>query len=177
MATLILTVIGNDRAGLVDSLSGVVEDHEGNWNRSHLARLGGKFAGIVEVEVSSRRSAELTEALLRLGGEGLLEVTVSEGSSDMVSSDSHRLTIDLIGQDHPGIVHDLSHAVAASEVSILELNSETRNAPMGGGSLFHADVVLDVPNHLDEDALIDTLEELAEKLMVDIEFDITNRGI
>ena len=45
MPTFVLTVLGDDRPGLVDSLSGVVAAHHGNWERSQMARLGGKFAG------------------------------------------------------------------------------------------------------------------------------------
>ena len=49
MATLVLTVIGDDRAGLVNALADVVTAHGGNWERSQLAELAGKFAGIVLV--------------------------------------------------------------------------------------------------------------------------------
>jgi glycine cleavage system regulatory protein len=51
MATLVLTVIGDDRSGLVSALSGVIADHGGSWERSQMARLAGKFAGIVVVSV------------------------------------------------------------------------------------------------------------------------------
>ena len=45
MATLVLTVIGDDRAGLVNALAEAVTAHGGNWERSQLAELAGKFAG------------------------------------------------------------------------------------------------------------------------------------
>ena len=51
MTTLVLTVIGDDRAGLVKALADVVSAHDGNWEQSHLAELAGQFAGIVVVTV------------------------------------------------------------------------------------------------------------------------------
>ena len=45
MATLVLTVIGRDRPGLVDTLSGVVAEHGGNWEESRMAHLADRFAG------------------------------------------------------------------------------------------------------------------------------------
>lgn len=176
MTTLILTVIGDDRSGLVDSLSGVITANGGNWDRSHLAHLAGKFAGIVEVTIPDGRADELLEALKPLESEGLLDITASVGQADEEAEGVHHLSLEVIGADHPGIIHDLAHAVAESKVSIVELRSETRSTPMGGGDLFEAEVILEVPNDLDEDGLIDTLEELADKLMVDIEFDSSDRS-
>jgi glycine cleavage system regulatory protein len=51
MATLVLTVIGNDTSGLVDALADPIAHHGGSWDRSHMARLAGQFAGIVVVSV------------------------------------------------------------------------------------------------------------------------------
>ena len=70
MATLVLTVIGDDRAGLVDALAGPIAAHDGNWDRSHMARLAGKFAGIVVVSVPDERTDALTAELRTLAATG-----------------------------------------------------------------------------------------------------------
>ena len=62
MPRIVLTVIGDDRAGLVHALSDVVSRHSGNWERSQMAELAGKFAGIVVVSVPAERTDELTAA-------------------------------------------------------------------------------------------------------------------
>ena len=82
MATLVLTVIGDDRAGLVDALAGPIAMHGGNWDRSHMARLAGKFAGIVVVSVPDERTDELTAELGTLAAQGLLDVTVAIAAAD-----------------------------------------------------------------------------------------------
>jgi glycine cleavage system regulatory protein len=169
MASLVLTVIGDDRSGLVSALSGVIADHGGSWERSQMARLAGKFAGIVLVEVSDDRAEDLIGALGPLGTEGLLDVTVERaGDGAPVSTDMTRLSLELVGADRPGIVHDISQALAAPQVSIEELHTATREAPMVGGMLFEATATLLAPPTVPIAELQAVLEELANELMVDI---------
>ena len=79
MATLVLTVIGDDRSGLVSALSGVVTDNGGSWERSHMARLAGKFAGIVVVAVPDDRVQGFLDDLAPLQSQGLLEIRAERG--------------------------------------------------------------------------------------------------
>ena len=48
---LILTIIGEDKPGIVESLAEVIADHSGNWLESSMSHLAGKFAGILRVGV------------------------------------------------------------------------------------------------------------------------------
>jgi len=169
MATLVLTVIGDDQSGLVDALSGVVSRHGGNWDRSHMARLGGKFAGIVVVEIADSRADALIDDLAPLELQGLLDITVEHAAGSEPADDSTVLSLQLIGQDRPGIVHEISHALAGSGVSIEELQTETMSAPMAGEQLFEATAVLQAPSDVALDDLQALLEALANELMVDID--------
>ncbi len=175
MTTLVLTIIGDDRSGLVDALSGVVVDHGGNWHRSHLAQLAGKFAGIVLVTVPDARADELIDALNPLEADGLLDIAVEvapdESGAGGGRTGGSRYRIELVGQDRPGIVHEVSDALAGRGVNITELVTATTSAPMAGGILFTASVQLDVPAIVDIDELRAVLEALADELMVDVELD------
>ncbi|MCP5028643.1 MAG: amino acid-binding ACT protein [Actinomycetia bacterium] len=171
MATLVLTVIGDDQSGLVEALSGVIAAHGGNWDKSHMAHLGGKFAGIVLVEVPDGRQTTLAEALAPLAVKGLLDVTATEAEPGAEVATSRTLTLELVGQDRVGIVHEISAALASHQVSISELQTRTTNAPMGGGMLFQATALLEVPGRLDTTSLVAALEELANELMVDVNLD------
>ena len=75
MATLTLTCIGDDRPGLVSDLSGAIKAYGGSWERSQMARLAGKFAGILQVEVPDEHAEALVGQLTALTAVGLL-VTV-----------------------------------------------------------------------------------------------------
>ena len=170
MPRLVLTVIGDDRAGLVSALADVVTAHDGNWEDSQLAELAGKFAGIVVVGVPAERVDELTAALRGL--DGLLEVTSHPGSEEAPGSGedagSRRLTVDLLGNDHPGIVREVSSVLSRHDLSIETMTTGTREAPMAGGLLFEAHVVVRVPADADAGALRADLERLATELLVDI---------
>ena len=169
MATLVLTVIGDDRSGLVSALSGVIADHGGSWERSQMARLAGKFAGIVVVAVPDPRADALIQDLGPLEAQGLLEITVERGIEEAPpAGDATRLSLALVGADRPGIVHDISRALAAQQVSIEELHTTTREAPMVGGMLFEATATLVAPPGAPIAELQAVLEELANELMVDL---------
>jgi len=169
METLVLTAIGDDHAGLVHALSGVIAAHGGNWENSRMAQLAGKFAGIVMVTVSDEDVDALVQDLEPLAARGLLEVTAVRSTPSQPSPGSTRLTLELVGLDQPGIVRDVSDALAARGVSIEELETETGNAPMEGGVLFRARATLVAPAGVTGDLLRVVLEEVAQQLMVDIE--------
>jgi glycine cleavage system regulatory protein len=168
MATFVLTVIGDDRSGLVSALSGAVADNGGSWERSHLARLAGKFAGIVVVALPDDRAQGFLEDLAPLQAQGLLEIRAERGDDAVAGGEALRFSLALVGADRPGIVHAISRALAASDVGIEELQTDTREAPMSGGMLFEATATLLAPPGTSADDLRLLLEEIADELMVDL---------
>ena len=132
MASIVITAIGDDRAGLVEALSGAIARHGGNWDRSHMAELAGKFAGIVLVTVPATNASALMADLDELETHGMLEITAEQAAPDQGGQDVQRCSLELVGQDHPGIVHEVSHVLAGRNVSIDELETEVTPAPQGG---------------------------------------------
>jgi glycine cleavage system regulatory protein len=169
VSRLVLTVIGDDRAGLVNALADVVTAHDGNWERSGLAELAGKFAGIVVVTVPAENSQALLAALRQL--EGLLEVSAYPGTdadAQVAEDDWRQVSIDLIGNDHPGIVRDVTAVLARHGLSIDRIDTDTRDAPWTGGRLFEAHVSLRLPRSFDSAELRQDLEDLANEILVDL---------
>src|SRR5919112_3557160 len=99
METLVLTVIGDDRPGLVSALSSRLTAHGASWERSQMSRLAGKFAGIVLVAVADERLDALTADLRALEAEGL-QVAI-ERTDEPIERESLRLHLELLGADHP----------------------------------------------------------------------------
>jgi glycine cleavage system regulatory protein len=168
MAALVLTVLGDDRPGLVDAVSGVVSTHGGNWERSQMARLGGKFAGIVQVGIPDANVTDLRAALALLCVDAALHITVDQAGIAR-TVDGQRFVLSLVGTDRPGLIHSVSSALAEVGASIEELDTWTSNAPMSGGPLFEATAAVVLPSGLTIDTVRDQLEALADRLMVDIE--------
>jgi glycine cleavage system regulatory protein len=168
MASYVLSVLGDDRSGLVEALSGVVSGCDGNWEKSHMTQLAGKFAGVVLVTVPDHRVERFLAELAPLEAQGLFDIAVEVGlgGPDRVSPP---LRLELTGNDHPGIVHSVSQLLARHEVSIDDLQTWTSVAPMAGHRLFHAEAILRLPEGLETGALQAELEKLAVDLMVDLE--------
>ncbi|UYO97434.1 ACT domain-containing protein [Microbacterium sp. M28] len=166
MTTLILTVVGSDRPGLVAAVADIVDEHGGNWENSQLAELAGAFAGVIQVSVPDDSRADLTAALREL--DGLLTVTVHAGSDAVDDADARPITLQILGNDRPGIVREVSAVLSTHELSIESMTTETRDAAMAGGRLFEASVVAEVPASADLDQLRADLERLTTELQVDI---------
>ncbi len=167
MATLVLTVLGDDRPGLVSAVSAALDSHGASWERSRMARLAGKFAGVVEVGAPDGGVDGLVAALEALSETGLTVVVERTDAPD--EGEPSRLALDLVGADRPGIVASISTLLADRGVSVEELETEVRDAPMAGGTLFEAHAVLVVPAALSSADLRSALESLADELLVDVE--------
>ncbi|MEZ5490089.1 MAG: ACT domain-containing protein [Gammaproteobacteria bacterium] len=169
MATyLVLTAIGDDRPGLVEQLALVVARNSGNWLESSMSQLAGKFAGILRVSVPDENVEQLVSELESLSGS--LKLVIEKGTGNQSGEVSQTLSLSLIGNDRPGIIKEISTALASQRVNVEELNTECSIAPMSGETLFNAQVRLRVPSDLDLDALQRRLEQIADDLIVDIQF-------
>ncbi len=167
MAHLVLTVVGDDRPGLVNALAEQVSAAGGNWERSELAELAGAFAGIVLVSIDDDREADLVTALEGL--DGMLRVTVHGGRVASATEPVERaMEVTVLGNDRPGIVRDVTAAIAAHALSIDTFRSRTLDAPMAGGTLFEATVAFRVPAGGDAAPVTAALEELAGEIQVDL---------
>lgn len=166
MASLTLTCIGDDRPGLVSDLSAPILAHGASWNRSQMARLGGKFAGILLIDVPDSSAESLVADLKALADVGL-HVTLELTEAPAVDV-AQRVNLELLGADRPGIVAEISTALARQGVSILELLTDVREAPMAGGHLFDAQAVLEAPAGTSMEVLRSILEAIADELMVEI---------
>src|SRR5712691_11618243 len=165
--SLVLTVLGEDRPGLVESLAYIITAHEGNWLESRMAHVAAQFAGILRASVPDAKAALLINALQGLASHGL-QVVVAQSTTDEPAREARWLTLDLVGHDHLGIIRDLAHALAQRNINIDELQTACTSAPMTGGMLFKATARLRVPLAVAVAELQVTLEQLAHDLMVDI---------
>lgn len=161
MPALILTVLGPDRPGLVRALSAAVAGRGGSWLESRMVRLGGQFAGVVLVDAPDA----LIDDLHALESQGL-RITVQGGSAAAVTGE--RLVLEVVGNDRPGIVRDVTQVLAACGVNIEELVTDVSAGSFSGGTLFRATAVLRAPGAAAIEAMRAGLEGLGDELMVDV---------
>lgn len=164
MASLILTVIGPDRPGLVRALSEAVAAHGGSWLESRMARLGGQFAGIVLIDAPVSVIADLQA----LAGQGL-RIAVESGESVPPAATQPVMALAVVGNDRPGIVRDIARIIAESGVNIEELTTNVESGSFSGEPLFRVTASLRAPDGTAIETMRAGLEKLGNELMVDIQ--------
>jgi glycine cleavage system regulatory protein len=168
-SALVMTIIGQDRPGLVESVARVVAEHGGNWLESRMSRLGGQFAGILRIELSPDQEKPLVEALRQLSEQGL-NLVVHPDRQPVPAGEGKLNLLEVVGHDRPGIVRQIAQALAAHGVNVEELSTELQSAPMSGESLFKASAKVSIPAGCKLADLRRDLEQIAADLIVDISF-------
>jgi glycine cleavage system regulatory protein len=167
---LVLTIIADDKPGIVETLAATIAAQDGNWLESRMSHMAGKFAGILRISIPAKEVNSLQIRLSELATQGIsvgVEVCAEAGESGATKD----LTLNLIGNDRAGIVKEVSQALAKMGVNVLELTTNCESAPMSADILFKTEAHLRVPQGFDADELTDALEALSNDLMVEISLD------
>ncbi|RBP47089.1 glycine cleavage system protein R [Arenicella xantha] len=165
---LVITVFAKDRPGIIRSISSTVLNNEGNWLESSLSRLCGQFTGIVHIQVNAQDKEQLLTALSSLANEG---ISVTVQNSDGVEPDEglvDSIQILVEANDRPGIVKEISDALADADVNVDNIDTECESASMAGYPLFRAHMFLALPEGFTEQQLEEILEDVSDDLMVSI---------
>ena len=166
---LVMTIISPDRTGVVESIARTVAENGGNWLESRMCRLGGEFAGILRIEIAAEKKSALLDALQKLQANGL-QIVVRADQSATTPATGRQTTLEIVGSDRPGIVREITAALARAGVNVEEFTSEVSSAPMSGETLFKASARLHLPTQCDLAALKKDLERIAADLLVDVSF-------
>jgi glycine cleavage system regulatory protein len=170
MTSLVVTLIGPDRPGMVSAVSDAATAHGANWTDSLMANFAGQFAGIVQLDVPPA-GCDALEAALRALESPALRITVARAEGPARGAATRRLSLDLLGHDRPGIIQSISSQLAHHGVSIDTLTTHIVSGAMSGEQMFQMQARLTVPSTLEARVLQSALEGLANELMVDISFD------
>mgnify|MGYP002630231524 CR=1 FL=1 len=164
---LVLTLIGKDKPGLVEQLAQTISDHSGNWQESSMSQLAGKFAGILRVSVADKDADALVSALQNLSTG--LKLVIEKADVEDVVDNQQTVELNLVGNDRPGIIREISRVLANLGINVEELTTECVPAPMTGDILFKANACLKVPQETPLESLQLALEKLADDLIVEIQ--------
>lgn len=160
---LIVTVIAEDRPGVIEQVAEVVSGNHGSWQESRMAQLAGSFAGIIAVQVPDMSAEALSQELRALRG---IVVHVAQGLAPLPSTQRH--TLQVVANDRPGIVAEVSAALAARGINVAELATAVHPASMSGGTVFRATIDVGLTSGQRIDDVIAGLEGLSDDLMIDV---------
>ena len=165
---VILSAAGSDRPGLTRALAEAVLAAGGNWLESHLSRLGGKYVGSVLVEIDAEELPGFEQAIRGVDAVGLQVALVPAG--DEPQSGGAMLSLELVGQDRPGIVREVTGVLARLDVNIEDFVTRTENGAWSGERLFRANARLSIPAGVTSDEVQTALEAISGEIMVDFSF-------
>ncbi len=163
MNHLVISCIGPDKTGIVDILSKIISQHNGNWQVSSLHHLSGFFAGVIEVAVDKENTQALTSDLKNIKGLSC-QIKLAEPSLTQINTN---LVLELTANDRAGIVQEISSVIHNQGGNLIKLVSSKESAPHTGQLMFKAKAQVAMKDdNLDD--LISALEHIADDLMVDI---------
>jgi glycine cleavage system regulatory protein len=165
MKSMIFTLVGKDKPGLIESLAQTVYKMNGNWLASNFSHMAGHFAGFVQIDLPADKCSELVDTFSRHRD---LQIHLVEGQTDDIRDDI-TAQIDIMGNDKPGIVQELTSILAQFNINILTFDSSCGSAPNWGSPMFKARATISMAKDFDLGPLREALEEIANDLMVDID--------
>jgi glycine cleavage system regulatory protein/folate-dependent phosphoribosylglycinamide formyltransferase PurN len=166
-ASLVVSIVGADRPGIVSLLSDRAQRFGANWAASRMTRLAGEFAGMVHLEVPHEHADALANSLRGLQSNGL-QVMIARSDSAARPSSLRGVELELVGEDRVGIVSTLTKMLAERGISIENIHTEVVRSGISGKQTFRIGAHLLVPASLSIDALRQELGMLAGTMMVDI---------
>ncbi len=172
LKNIVLSVLSDDRPGIVEKLAETIQTHGGNWLESHMSQLAGKFAGVIQISIPSESLAPLQNALEKLQAQNI-KVLVDlidehEKAAENSTSSTLELAFNIVGNDRPGIIHEFSRVIARTQVNVLELETHCSSMPWSGEPLFEANGLIAVPAHMSIADVELLLEPIATALGLDI---------
>lgn len=174
LTNLILTVISQDKPGVVEAIAKCVSEQEGNWLESRFAHLAGKFAGVVKVQISDAKQSDLTAALDSLSAKGIrVETEALVESTQIEKAPTQSASFHAVGPDRQGIVREISQAFVEYNINIEEISTQLSSMPYSGDPLFEAEGVITVPTGVDLNVLHEKLARIADQLGIDISLETT----
>jgi methionyl-tRNA formyltransferase len=167
VTSLVVSIVGADRQGIVSSLAERAQRFGANWAASRMTRLAGEFAGMVHLEVPRENADALATSLRDLASSGL-QVVVARSDGANVANSLRVVELELVGEDRLGIVSNLTKLLAGRGISIESIHTDIVRSGVSGKQTFKIEAHLLVPKSVSVEALQQEVGSLAREMMLDI---------
>ena len=166
MKHIIIKGIGPDKPGIVSSISGIVTSNSGNIEESRMIRLGSEFSIIIMISIPEEFESTLSDELESIDG---IKFYLTE-TKKLPSNNVPTHVINLTGGDTEGIVHKMSDVLTSMGINIIEIITDTKNAPVTGATVFQMMAKINLDG-VTAPELLDRLKRIEQKLGLDISLD------
>lgn len=101
-----------------------------------------------------------------------LTIFTESGEADSTEPRPQRLKLQVLGPDRPGIIYEVSYALAELSINVIDMYSNAFPASMTGEYMFEAEATAECAADLIEAHLGETLDALSQDLGIDIDFEM-----
>lgn len=170
-ASIVISLIGKDRIGIVDEATGLLLDLNANIETSRMIRLGGEFAMLMLVSLPAGEVGRVEKKLGIFSNQGFsVTINPTQHSGAQAMPGWHPFQIEVQGADHEGIVHEISHYLSGNGINIESMETDITQAPESGAPLFTMTAQVLVPPSLNAQHLQNELREVGNRVNVDVGF-------
>ena len=159
---IVLSVIGTDRAGIVQEITKVILDCGGNIEESRMTALGAEFAMLLLVSGNWHTLTKLESGLDKLTEDGSLTINLKKTGEPASRKDCMPYGVDVVCLDHPGVVFGLADFFAERDIEIAELATRQYAAAHTGAPMVAVQMNINIPGSMNLSQLRDEFMEYCD---------------
>lgn len=141
----VISAVGEDRPGIVNDLTQLINELELNIDDSRMTVLGGEFAVLMSVAGEAEAIATLEPRLAALCQELGLAHLFRPTTERSAATQGLPYRVRVTAMDHPGIVQRIAGFFSARQINIEDLKTETQHAAHTGTQIFNLEMKIHVP--------------------------------
>jgi glycine cleavage system transcriptional repressor len=164
---IVITAVGNDRAGIVHELTRLVLNCGGNIVESRMSGLGSEFAMLLLVSGNWHTPAKLESELEKLSESMGLTVSFRRTEHRKTSADHLPYAVDVVCLDQPGIVFNMANFFSSRGIDISELTTRSYLAAHTGAPMFSVQMNINIPSRIQIANLREEFLEFCDQLNLD----------
>ncbi|MCP3849924.1 MAG: glycine cleavage system protein R [Gammaproteobacteria bacterium] len=164
---LVISAIGSDRPGIVNELSQLIVNNNGNIDDSRMTVLGGEFAIILLISAPNDELKTIEEILKDNSDSLKLSIITKQTANDSLTDKKIPYIVEVLAMDNPGIVYKLTDFFSSREINIQSLQTDRYPAPHTGTQMFAIEMVITVPQTIIINDLRDDFLDLCEDMNLD----------
>ncbi len=164
---LVISAIGPDKPGIVNTLSMTVLDNNCNIVDSRMTVLGGEFAIILMVSGSWDSIARLEQSLSKSADDLGLTIISKRTEAKHTTGNLLPYIVEVVAMDHPGIVYNVAEFFSSRNINIEDLSTGSYAAAHTGTPMFSMNMTISVPADQHIGQLREQFGEFCDELNLD----------
>jgi glycine cleavage system transcriptional repressor len=170
---IVISAIGNDRPGIVNSVSQMIVERKGNITSSRMMAMGGEFSLMLMVEGDKDVIEKIQSSLPEI--ESSLGLTLVSRATQVNQQEAARIpcNINVVSMDHPGIVQQVADFFSSRKVNIEEMNTDTYPAAHTGTQMFALNMVVSLPAETKVAPLREEFIDFCDSMNLDASLEIS----